>query len=1099
MPTVNNATGVYATLGYNFDDPNGDIKNFSANSQSHLSAMPAFISAWQAQDIVNNDVGGYFQNPTAPYVNTIINTANSIVSLIQSSNNGISGLETVYTDANTLVTTAQSFLAHTDRLSGVTPWSGDNTVPYYQSALNFGKTAVYITNQTDGIINTSPILGSFTSILVVPQISNDANTVALSNTVIMNSLTSGTDEGGNTTFTTSLTTSQINQIQSDLANTTVLLSTRQNADVTYFNNLKNFVNKFNEVRQFSNLGETGEDLINNYIGTDKLKRNLAIDSLSNVPYTPSSNTSNGSSGGVTQNISDVINSILSESSAAYVKANNASNLANSFGVQINSAYAQSNTSYIVAQAAFDKANTSSLFNVDQFARTVANSSYNFANTILIYTQSAYSKANADGTLAQAAFDKANTGTSSSTDQYARDTANLSYSKANSSNVLAQAAFDSGNTTLIYAQSAYNRANSSSINLQNSLVLSNTTQSPHGVFNTGALVVGGGVGINGNLNVGNSTYLNGDAQVGGVLSTLGNFAVGRSYLSQTGSPSVAHIWGGNLKLDGNQTLVWDGTFPTHIQGQSGTDGYVEINAGNSQNPLRVEYNGLTRVQGTQASTSNSTGALIVSGGVGITGNVYATGNIYSNGKNLVTISQPAFDKANAAFNYANTISGGSAIDNVARTTAQAAFDYANNTLIYAESAYSYGNINFIYTQSAYDQANLAYNQANTVQYAYDQANTGTVLAQSAYHYANTIIGGSSSSVKILSSTTAYNQPPYPSNPYFQLELWEWYGALQSPVPIISIPQAVGDNEWVFGIQADNNSNLGIGYGAGQGWYDAASDTNHSIAIGWNAADGSYQGNYAIAIGVDDVGHSQSDNSIAIGTSAGWGDGRSLGVNQIAIGKNASYSDGYDNSIVLNATGVDLSSYTSGLYIKPIRNETSAPYGLYYDPDTGEVTYTTPSTAARTGNYSELLVAGSGGDTYLTLSQVGSVIQLFGGNAYLPLYSTNGDNFVFTNNGGTDAFIDTNGIGNIYHGSIYNSSRITLHNGETLQLTSSGSGDWIITGGTVVNRLVNQTSFVNFSISESAGKLYFYYSGNAVASMDSTGNFTTLGDINTFNTP
>jgi hypothetical protein len=270
MATINNASGVYSTLGYNFDDPNGAVKDFSANSQSYLSTMPAFISAWQAQDIVNNDVGGYFQNPTAPYVNTIINTSNSIVSLFNSSNNGITGLETVYTNANTLLGTAESFLAHTDRLSGITPWQGDNTVPYYQSALNYGKTAVYITNQTDGIINTSPVLGSFTSILVVPQISSNANTIVLDNTIIINSLTSSTDDGGNTIFTTSLTSPQISQIENDLANTTILLSSRQTADTTYFTNLKNFIDKFNSIKQFSNLGESGEFLINNYIGTDKL-------------------------------------------------------------------------------------------------------------------------------------------------------------------------------------------------------------------------------------------------------------------------------------------------------------------------------------------------------------------------------------------------------------------------------------------------------------------------------------------------------------------------------------------------------------------------------------------------------------------------------------------------------------------------------------------------------------------------------------------------------------------------------------------------------------------------------------------------------------
>lgn len=434
MPTVNNATGVYATLGYNFDDPNKDITNFSANSQAHLSTMPAFISAWQAQDIINDDVGGYFQNPTSEYVNTIINTANSFVTLYQSSN-GISGLETLYASANSLVSTAKSFLSHTDRLSGVTPWDGDNTVPYYQSALNYGKTAVYITNQTDGIINTSPVLGSFTSILVVPQIQANANTILSSNTIIFNSIGSGLDANSNTVFTSNLSSSQISQIISNYSNTNILLSGRQNADVTYFTNLKDFVSKFNTVKQFSNLGETGEELITKFIGTEKLKTNLTIDYLSNVPYTPGANTSgesNTSSGGaITENISDVINSILAQSSAAYVKSNNTSALANTFSDRIDASYNQANTGTSIAQSAYSQANT---------GYSTAQLAYTQANTGTTLAQAAFNKANSANTLAQTAYNQSNTNFI-----FVQGVDNTQNTNISNSITLAQAAFNYANT------------------------------------------------------------------------------------------------------------------------------------------------------------------------------------------------------------------------------------------------------------------------------------------------------------------------------------------------------------------------------------------------------------------------------------------------------------------------------------------------------------------------------------------------------------------------------------------------------------------------------------------------------------------------------
>ena len=58
-----------------------------------------------------------------------------------------------------------------------------------------------------------------------------------------------------------------------------------------------------------------------------------------------------------------------------------------------------------------------------------------------------------------------------------------------------------------------------------------------------------------------------------------------------------------------------------------------------------------VNGTTASTSNTTGALVVAGGVGVTGNVYATG-LYDNGIEVLVYAQVVSNVANSA--TANTI-------------------------------------------------------------------------------------------------------------------------------------------------------------------------------------------------------------------------------------------------------------------------------------------------------------------------------------------------------------------------------------------------------------------------------------------------------------
>jgi hypothetical protein len=273
MALIENASGVYAKLGYNFSDPNGNVTQLSNTAINHLDSVPPLMDSWQAKDIANNSVGGYFQNPVATDVNTIITLANEIATIANTAN-----IDSLVTTASQLSSTGSSFLDHTNRISGVTPWTGDNTIPYYQNAMNLGKTALYLTNQTDGITDNSPIMGSFTSILIGPQIKAAALKLAPYPNLLSNSLvtSSGTDADGNpTTSTTSnLPSSQFNQITSDLNYTAALLSNRQTADVNFFNNLKTFSDNYQTVKQFSNMGDSQEYLINNFIGSDKLKSRI---------------------------------------------------------------------------------------------------------------------------------------------------------------------------------------------------------------------------------------------------------------------------------------------------------------------------------------------------------------------------------------------------------------------------------------------------------------------------------------------------------------------------------------------------------------------------------------------------------------------------------------------------------------------------------------------------------------------------------------------------------------------------------------------------------------------------------------------------------
>jgi hypothetical protein len=265
MALVNNSTGVYATLGYNFSDPNGDVSSLSANTVAHLNSMPAFIDSWQAQDIANNTVGGYYQNPVASDTSSIITISQTMITVANTgASQNIANCDLIVTAANGLYNTATSFLAHTNRISGVTPFVGQDVEnPYYDTAMGLGKTALYITNQTDNITNTSPILGSFTSILIATQVSS-ANVTLVNNLV---TLTAGVTANN-------LTQPQITQILTSISNANTLLFSRQTADVTYYTNLRTFVDKYNSVKKFTNMGETETYLVNNFVGTDKIKERI---------------------------------------------------------------------------------------------------------------------------------------------------------------------------------------------------------------------------------------------------------------------------------------------------------------------------------------------------------------------------------------------------------------------------------------------------------------------------------------------------------------------------------------------------------------------------------------------------------------------------------------------------------------------------------------------------------------------------------------------------------------------------------------------------------------------------------------------------------
>jgi hypothetical protein len=201
-------------------------------------------------------------------------------------------------------------------------------------------------------------------------------------------------------------------------------------------------------------------------------------------------------------------------------------------------------------------------------------------------------------------------------------------------------------------------------------------------------------------------------------------------------------------------------------------FDKANTGLANTGTSVTANGLTQYTfaNTTVSTSNTTGALTVAGGVGIKGSIYADA-IYDGGVEVISF-------ANQAFNLANTanikIDSGYAFANTVNIKVDAAFSFSNTVNIKTDAAFTKANAANVLAQAAFNQANTAnvtaeagFGRANSAnilaQAAFNQANTANVTAQAAFNKANNALantGGSiSGDLTITGNLTIVGQQVY----------------------------------------------------------------------------------------------------------------------------------------------------------------------------------------------------------------------------------------------------------------------------------------------------------------------------------------------------
>ena len=282
-------TTLFSRLNYTFTDPNSVISPLSNNVKRTLDGMPKMLEPWQAEDLATSNTGGYFVNPCANITTNIWTTSNTLVSVannVQGSGN-LTGLWTqIHTtfsyisNSPTGNTQAGDFLAHTNRISGVTSIDvsadqGVANLPHYETATQTGKALISLIYQTDGVSNNAPIMGNFTSLFVANDLIVIYNTLSTYANIVNNSITTTIDP---MTFlpinTSNLTYNVVNSIATTANSANSIFYERRVHDEQFFKNSSDLLIDYKKVRGIGNSGQAESYLIENFIGSNKLLSRL---------------------------------------------------------------------------------------------------------------------------------------------------------------------------------------------------------------------------------------------------------------------------------------------------------------------------------------------------------------------------------------------------------------------------------------------------------------------------------------------------------------------------------------------------------------------------------------------------------------------------------------------------------------------------------------------------------------------------------------------------------------------------------------------------------------------------------------------------------
>jgi hypothetical protein len=279
-------SSIYERLGLNFDTSKfGEAENLSKESVDYYKSIPFELQDWQYDDISNNtaDRNQYFKNPLVGIcdeIKLISGEINSNSSNVIFENNTSVG-DLISGKSGELFIEIDKFKSHTNNVSGVSTEISDPGIPSYDLIAAIGSEITGILVREEDFSNTAGLFGSMTSLFLEPDLDGFLTLLTSDSTDLINSLRIEIiedPEDPNSTIEiilSNLTSEKVNTVYNNVDSTYNLILTRRTGDWQFFQNSIDILSDFSTVTRFSSIGNTQRFMINNYIGTEKLKNIIA--------------------------------------------------------------------------------------------------------------------------------------------------------------------------------------------------------------------------------------------------------------------------------------------------------------------------------------------------------------------------------------------------------------------------------------------------------------------------------------------------------------------------------------------------------------------------------------------------------------------------------------------------------------------------------------------------------------------------------------------------------------------------------------------------------------------------------------------------------